>query len=239
MSYRCVATSVAGFVQQLAVAYLTNGYYFYVTGRIPAHKDPGKSDRKILEQYGIAISKWARSRRKKEGQANVHYLRFDRFYVILANQGEHPFFAAEAKRIRDARKSPILFMGYAVGYRRARGGGAYHASVRIDRNLFQELKGRFQRLAVHWSLEEICRELLTLPFEPYAPIRSQLQGILRAVNLRRKVASLEPVPREALRLNRSPVRPFEEKDDSRKTNVRSEALHATEGAEERFRSGKS
>lgn len=213
MAYRCVATSVAGFVQQLAVAYLTNGYYFYVTGRIPAHKDPANTDRKILEQYGIAISKWARSRRKKEGRANIHYLRFDRFYVILSNHGVHPFFEAEAKRIRDARKSPILFMGYAIGYRRARGGGAFHASVRIDRNVFQDLKGRLQRMAVDRSVEDICRELRSLPFEPYAPIRSQFQGILRAVNRRRKVAGLELVPREALRLNRSPVRPFEEKNN--------------------------
>ena len=55
MSYRFVATSVAGFVQQLAVAYLTKGYYFYVTGLIPPHKDPVKTDRKILEAYGIAM----------------------------------------------------------------------------------------------------------------------------------------------------------------------------------------
>ena len=40
MGYRCVATSVAGFVQQLAVCYIGRGYYFYVRGGIPAHKDP-------------------------------------------------------------------------------------------------------------------------------------------------------------------------------------------------------
>jgi hypothetical protein len=40
--YRCEATSVAGFVQQLAVAYVRNGYWFYVQGTIPKRKSPDK-----------------------------------------------------------------------------------------------------------------------------------------------------------------------------------------------------
>ena len=103
MAYRCVATSVAGFVQQQAVAYVANGYWFYVTGRVPDHKDPATVDVKIIRQYGIAISKWTRTRRKRAGQANVQYLRYDRFFVILATHGTHPFFAAEAGRLRDIR----------------------------------------------------------------------------------------------------------------------------------------
>ena len=56
MAYRCVATSVAGFLQQLAVAYMAHGYWFYVTGRVPDHKDPATIDRKIIRQYGIDVS---------------------------------------------------------------------------------------------------------------------------------------------------------------------------------------
>jgi hypothetical protein len=58
LQYRCVARSVAGFVQQLAVGYIAKGYYFYVSGVIPAGKDPAKTDRKIIEIYGISVSKW-------------------------------------------------------------------------------------------------------------------------------------------------------------------------------------
>ena len=122
MAYRYVATSVAGFVQQLAVGYIAHGYYFYVRGWIPETKDPANTDQKILAQYGIAISKWTRNRRKKEGQANVQYLRHGHFYVILATHGDHPFFAAERKQIRDFRRSPLHFMGYSIGCRRSRGG---------------------------------------------------------------------------------------------------------------------
>lgn len=103
MAYRCVAASVAGFVQQLAVSYVTHGYYFYVLGRIPDHKLPAETDQKIISQYGIDVSKWTRARRKKDGLANVHYLRYGRFFVLLATHGEHPFFEAEAKQIQDIR----------------------------------------------------------------------------------------------------------------------------------------
>ena len=124
MAYRCVAASEAGFVQQLAVGYIANGYYFYVLGRIPDHKDPAKTDDKIIHQYAIAMSKWSRSRRKRRGHASLQYLRYGRFYVILATHGKHPFFAAEAGQVRDFRKHPLYFMGYSIGCRRARGGGA-------------------------------------------------------------------------------------------------------------------
>ena len=209
MGYRCVATSVAGFIQQLAVSYIANGYWFYVTGRVPDHKDPGVVDRKIIDQYGIDVSKWTRARQKKAGQASVQYLRFDRFFVIVATHGHHPFFAAEERRLRDIRRFPLHFQGYAVGCRKSRDGRHWHPSVRIARELHRELKARFSAMAVQRSVEDLCRELRSVDFEPYAPVRDQLFGLLRAVNHRRHAAGLEPVPSAALRFQRTPVKPFD------------------------------
>ena len=231
MSYRFVATSVAGLVQQLAVGYVTNGYYFYVTGYIPNHKDPSNTDRKILDAYGIEISKWTRSRRKKEGEASVQYLRHGGFYVILATHGVHPFFASEAKRLRDIRKHPISYMGYSIGCRRERGGGEFHASVRIQQNTERELKAHFQGIALHKTVEELYVELRRLPFEPYAPVRVQLHCLLRRINRRRALAGLELVPREAIRVRRSPVRPFEKRADCGDVNVYSHAVEKSESSE--------
>jgi len=210
MEYRWLATSVAGFVQHLAVGYITKGYYFYVTGIIPEGKDPAKTDRKIMEAYGINVSKWTRTRRKKQGEANIHYLRYRGSYVIIANHGVHRFFAAEAKRLRDVRRCPISFMGYSIGCRPARGGQSLHASVRINRERYRALKERFHSAAIHHTVEELGRELRSLPFEPYAPVRGQLLCVRRAINRRRALAGLELVPISALRLHRSPVRPFDE-----------------------------
>jgi hypothetical protein len=208
MAYRCVAASVAGFVQQLAVAYVANGYWFYVTGRVPEPKDPAIVDRKIVTQYGIEVSKWIRARRKKMGQARVQYLRYGRRFVILATHGEHPFFAGEGKQVRDIRRHPIHFMGYALGCRKGRDGKTWHPSVRIERELYCKLKFRFATMAVHRSVEDLCREFGCIGYEAYAPIRDQLRGILRIVNRRRKAAGLELVPFSALWRRRTPVKPF-------------------------------
>ena len=62
--YYCEATSIEGFVQQLAVSYLKNGYWFYVTGFVPEGKNSETVDRKLIDRYEIDISKWTRARRK-------------------------------------------------------------------------------------------------------------------------------------------------------------------------------
>lgn len=220
MAYQFVAASVAGFIQQLAVGYISHHYYFYVTGVVPLQKYPQKTDRKILDAYGIEVSRWSRARRKQVGQASVQYLRCQRFYVIIATHGVHPFFEAEAKNLHDIRKRPILFQGYSIGCRRERGGGAYHASVRINREVYRELKVRFEQMAVNASVGTLCRELSALPYEPYAPVRTQYLCLLRAINRRRAVAGLEAVPRQALRLRRAPVRPFEAGSEANESAVR-------------------
>ena len=101
--YRCEATTVGGFVQQLAVAYVQHGYWFYVTGQVPERKCPLAVDAKLLDRYDIAISKWARARRKRTGGANVQYIRYGRSFVLIATRGEHRFFEDEPT-FRDIRR---------------------------------------------------------------------------------------------------------------------------------------
>lgn len=201
--YRAVATSIGGFVQQLAVAYLRNGYWFYVAGYVPPAKDPAAVDRKLIERYEIARSKWSRARRKKEGLANLQYLRFERFFLLLATHGKHRFFEDEAKCLRDARRQPITFAGYSIGHRCGR------PHVRVERLEHRLVRDRLLRLALVLPTEALEREFMRLPFEPYAPVRRQLLALRRAVNWRRKLAGLEPVPVTCIRLRRRIYRPFE------------------------------
>src|SRR5437016_1351411 len=134
MEYRCEATSVAGFIQQLAVSYVGRGYFFYVTGEIPERKDPRAVDEKLIAKYGLAIGKTSRARRKAAGFANVQYLRYRRIFVLLATPGKHAFFEEEREFIRDARKAPIKFGGYSISYRSG------HPHVRIEQNHYLSLK---------------------------------------------------------------------------------------------------
>jgi hypothetical protein len=209
IEYRCEAATVEGFIQQLAVSYLKNGYFFYVTGHVREGKDPRSVDRKLLDRYGIEVSKFTRARQKKAGRANLQYLRHGQFFVILATLGVHPLFSEERDTIRDARRVPIKYAGYSVGYRGGR------ASVRIDRGTELNLKAYFEDIATKASAESLAAQIRRLPFEPYAPVYDQLRGILRAVNEQRRVAGLTAVPFSAVRIRRRIVKPFEGGDSNR------------------------
>ncbi|TVS04835.1 MAG: hypothetical protein EA423_07245 [Phycisphaerales bacterium] len=208
MTYRYIATSVAGFVQQLAVAYINHGYVFYVAGHIPPGSDADAIDRKLMDKYGVAKSRWQRARRKLLGKANVHYLRWGSFWVLLANHGDHRIFQEEKDVLRDVRREPIAFCGYSIGYRLGNDGKG-HVSVRIHPTEERWLKlfmVQFGRMA---TVEEVEAEFARLRFEPYAPVVRQLYGVLRAVNKARKLAGLPPADWKCVRTRRRVVRPFE------------------------------
>ena len=204
--YRCEATSVAGFIQQLAVSYVSNGYWFYVTGEVPARKDPRMTDQKIIRAYDIDLSKWTRCRRKQSGFANVHYLRHARTFVIIVTRGRHRFFDLESG-IRDVRRAPIQFRDYSIGCTQG-SDGMWHASVRIAREQFTQLKTTFRERATHCSREELEFDFRHLRFEPYSPVRRQLFVLLRAVNRARRAAGLELVLESVVTARRQPVKPF-------------------------------
>src|SRR5262245_40150444 len=86
--YRAVTSTSEGFVQQVAVNLVPHGYRFFVTGQIPAHKDPATVDVKLIDRYGLDVSKWARARGKKNGQARMQYLRHGRFFLLIATEGQ-------------------------------------------------------------------------------------------------------------------------------------------------------
>lgn len=208
MEYRWVATSVEGFIRQLAIAYITHGYWFYVAGVIPEGKDPAVVDAKLIERYGIAISKWARCRRKKQGLANMQYLRHGRFFLLLATKGRHGFFERERASIRDVRRKSIKVAGYSIGCRKGRD-GRWHASVRIEHALLVALKSGLMEAGLHHgshALGTACAEIRHLTF---GPIRRQLLGVLRSVNRVRRTAGLNTIDFESIGWRRQIVRPFE------------------------------
>jgi hypothetical protein len=205
MEYRCEAASREAFIQQL-VNYVSAGYWRYVSGSIPLHKNPLDVDCKLVGQYGINISKWARTRRKKAGGGNAHYLRHERMFVLLATPGSHPIAATEPD-MRDFRRCPLRFHGYSIGCGVGTD-GRWHVSVRIHAEEYRLQKYRLLQLAVHHSPEQLAVEFQNLAFVPYARVRRQLLNLLRAVNRERRIAGLELVPFTVLNLRRSPVKVY-------------------------------
>ncbi len=205
--YRCEAKSVEAFVQQIAVSYVLHGYYFFAVGNIPEGKDLRAVDANITARYDLAISKWTRCRRKREGVAGVQYLRHGRFFVIAATEGEHKFLDNEKTTICDLRREPIQCFGYGIRCYQRRT-GKWHPSVRIGDKEFAKLKQRLRKAALRLSAIALGEKIRRLPFAPFAPVRSQFLTLLRLVNRRRKRAGLPLVSGDCVRRKRKPVRVF-------------------------------
>ena len=216
--YRCVTPTLEGFVQQLSTGFIAKGYFFYVTGNIKANQDPRHVDRKIVNKFNVAISKWARYRRKKKRSAdgrplaNTQYIRHHRFFVLLATPGHHLFFEEHETRKNgsrshqwaDVRRRPIVYGGYSIGHRNG------HTSVRMSRKAYRELKDHFLRIAVNGQREQLEREFMQAPFEPWGGVTRQMFCILRASNRARKSAGLPLIPNDCVRTRRRQLRPFAE-----------------------------
>jgi hypothetical protein len=219
--YKWEATTLEGFIQQVAVGYVARRYFFYVRGRVPARLSPVEHDRRMLDKFDVAKSKWARYRRKRQSGpdgrplANVQYIRYRDYWLLLSTAGHHRFFAehqrtdeaglATLRQYRDVRLTPICFGGYSVGHINGK------ASVRIERRAYRELKQHLLQLATtHRSTAILEHEFSRSPFEPYGGVTRQMFAILRAVNRARKTAGLPRVPRHAVRVKRRSVKPFEQ-----------------------------
>ena len=216
MTYRYEAQSPEAVVQLIAASYLRHGFYWYVTGSIPAGKDPALIDRKLIAKYGVDVSEWERRSRKQRGVANAHYLRYQQWFILMVSEGHHALKQPSAKggegeHLKDCRRTPIRFHGYSISYRRAGttapgvASPRWHAHIRIDDDHYRRMKACFLDLAVHRTAETLSAELSRIPFARYAPIRRQLLNILRAVNERRKQQRFELIPHSALKLRRTPV----------------------------------
>ena len=136
----------------------------------------------------------------------MQYLRFQRFFVLLATEGEHRFYLDEPF-IFDIRKRPIRFAGYSVSCRKGMD-GKWHPLVRIDGLEFNLLKTHFLNAALTASAEVVAARIWGLGFVPYAPVHAQYRQLLYAINHRRQLASLEILPKEVLPTRRRIVEPF-------------------------------
>src|SRR5512135_481652 len=186
-------TSIAAFVRYLATHCLPHGYRYYVSGLLPEGKDYRAIDARIIAKYEIGKNRWARYRKKKGGEVNLRYLRYGRWFLLIATGpwGEHRFFEEEVE-IRDVHAVPIRFHGYELTYR---GGRVW---VRIDREQLRAIRKRLLGLAVRAGVSTLFSEFQALPFEPYRAVRYQMFRLLREVNRRRKGAGLARVPESAL-----------------------------------------
>lgn len=185
-----VAASVVGLVRHIALYHVNRGYEFYLTGHVPERKrdQPEEVDRAIVEKYGIAMSKYARHRRRRAGEAAVAYYRLGDFWVMLATPGRHRFFEENSAGIKNFRRRPLVIGDYSISIR----GGKLHVSLADE--FYRELRGFLVNQAVLRSAPRLAQEFYELPVEPFGPVQRQLRKILREVNAQRKTAGLSRIP---------------------------------------------
>lgn len=204
--YRCVATTVEGFIQQVAVSYVLQGYFYYVLGEVPKGKEAEELDSKIRSRYALDVSKWVRARRRRRGQASIQYLRYRRAFVLLATDAADEPYKLEGA-CQDIREAPLRLFGYEIGCYQ-RGSGRWHPSVRVERASWRRIVRWFRRRAVSCAAGRLESWINRLPFAPFAPVRGQVLSLLVAINRKRKRASLPLLCGACVRRMRKPVKVF-------------------------------
>ena len=146
-------------------------------------------------------------RRKKDGHANLRYLRHGNRFFLFATKGRHPFFLAETDAIRDIRRHALRIGGYSLSFRRdGRDQSKRRVHVRIAEEPCRELLARFEHRATRLKADTLAARLYDIPYRDYAPVRGQLCRLPRAVNRRRRRAGPAKLPPECPFFHRPPLR---------------------------------
>lgn len=204
-NYRYVATSEAGFVQQI-VRCVAKGYRYYTFGQVRRGKTPEQIDQVLLTKFGIAKSPSARSRAKQRGEANIQYLRYGEFWVMMATKGRHHWKEEHTDNegkpeYYDFREKALEVGSYAISSRPdGQNQARYRVRVVLNREAYKAIRALYLDRAKHWSVERIgealrrdIRKLL-----PYRPIRVQLIELIRQMNKVRKPKGYERIPYKEL-----------------------------------------
>jgi len=203
--YQYVATTLPGFVQQVAVHYIRWGYYYYTTGVVQHPKTPEAFDKKMLDQYGIYCSKDTRYRQKLRGEARVQYLRYKRLWILMATEGRHPVHLAEAKSFKKCDKYPIYVFGYSISYK------AGHPHVRIRDYDFAHEREYLLKCAPA-KKEWLEAKFRSLKWQNYGPVVIQIRRLINLVNDERKRRGLEPIDKTCRVFKRRSVKVFAEQE---------------------------
>lgn len=112
---------------------------------------------------------------------------------MLATEGEHEFFAAEGRGVRDIRQTPLTLGNYVI----SRNGK--WTLVDIKNSLWKKIAAEQCRSALMEKevLEKRLRRKMA-KLTPYKPIQNRWQELLKEINLRRKRHDLPPIAADVI-----------------------------------------
>lgn len=198
--------SVEAFIQRI-VHLSTRGYYRYFAGEIPEHASPLGVDAKLTGKYGLRkLSKASRARRKAAGKANLFYFRHDRFFIVMATAGEIEVGPGGEDEWLELSESSVCHGPYEVfiaadGFHE---GGTPRAKtkVRLRDEAFRNERAYLLEMATSRNRPYLETVIFNLPYNCYAPVRTQIRSILDEMNERRKRAGYEKLSPGCIKFQR-------------------------------------
>ena len=171
------------FLSKIAL-YARYGYRRYVVRQIPEGKDLSAVDLKILRAYEVTFSRWRRGERKKQGLANVMYLRFGNTFVLLATDGKHEAF--DKLDSLHLNERPITFSGYSVGIRN------HKPCISMPERRYKAVKKKTTEITLH-NHSKVTRWLRSISPMKFRGVNNQRWKLFKQVNKKRKAAGLKPI----------------------------------------------
>ncbi len=189
MKERYVAERLGSFLGKIAYNYARYGYHWYAVREIPEGKDLGEVDRKILAAYGVTYQ-LRRKRRRTEGWANVAYVRYRRWFVLMGTTGQHESFTRICRK--HLLEEPLYFGGYIV----ALYGG--EVMVLVSPRRWKRIRELAHRIALH-NEAKVFHFFHTWLHGKAAPfsfpgVMKQKSTLLAEVNGKRRTAGLPLIP---------------------------------------------
>lgn len=146
--YMYEVASWQGLLQHF-VYLIGRGYYHYCIVTLPEKKRNRwqQIDQKIIAKYHTETDKFRRSRRKVNGLANFHYLRWDSVAVILHTEGKVDENILVDDKFLDARSVPVILRISKLSvFRIYRYGGRW--TINLARETYQGIKAELIELAL-------------------------------------------------------------------------------------------
>ena len=172
-----------------------------------------------MDRYVTEGKPWRRKSRVRAGHANVHYLRYGRFYVLISTHGKkvggkpEKLFLDHATTIRDIRRNALTFGPYSVRYTCSEIDKRWKVNIRLKREAYQELLAELLQCSVRDRFRDtgaVEERVRSLRLAWYRPVRAQVFRIVQEVNRRRRYRGFEPVSATCIPKMRRPPKVFAE-----------------------------
>lgn len=197
---QCQSPTVEAFIER-AVQLSMRGYTRNFTGEIPEHVNREGVDAKITGKYGLrTISKASRARRKARGFSNLFYFRHERFFIVMATEGELEKRIGGEDPWKSLFERPLVYGPYELLLRREGGKGRPH--VRLREEVFRNERAFLIDLATRRNERYLETVVFNLPYNAYAPVRAQIKQIVEEMNERRDRRGFEPLSLSCVRFFR-------------------------------------